>query len=185
MGRKVESFQPSDHEVLALRAAWQHMKENQALTRQFGPTDRVNREDFSALRKALTGLQKALVPFQSEADQPTANWSTLRAHWQGHALDRGELIGHDVIDARLGQLLEWLPDLVAACEPVTRGAGASVNPGAYAWILCSMAHWQRHTGKKPGIGPRSRYVQALLSLQDSEPWPHVTERMIRTAHADL
>lgn len=184
MGRPIETFEATTEEREALRAAWSELQMHRELDRLHGPGDRVERTDFTALRKALASLQKALAPFHCTGDgRPSANRLTLRAHWQGRAFERGELIAQDQLDARLEYLIEWLPELIGACDPVTGGAGAPISPNAGAWILCSMTHWHTRTGKKPGTGPRSRYVQALLSLQDSEPWPKVTERMVRTVAA--
>jgi|GEM_PF-4709499 hypothetical protein len=186
MGRHAEPFQPTNQEVKALQAAWQELQRIRDGERQFGAPSRANRHDFSALRKALTSLQKALVPFEStDNDLPTGNRMALIAHLQGHALARSVLLEQSRLDDRLTKLANWLPDLVEACDPETRGPGASFNPGAFAWIACSMAHWEMHTGKKPGSAALSRYVRALLSMQDREPWPKVTEGMIRTAAREV
>lgn len=182
MGRVIQDFQPTPEEAAALRAAWATLQRFRGLEAYGIPTDAPDREAFTQLRKALVGLQKALQAFQEPNDHWITQRAMLYAQWQEVSAERGEATTLSQLRLSLEHLEAWLPDLVQACEPVIRGAGASVHPETMAWIICSATHWRKHLGKKPGIGPHARYQQALLTLQATEPWQPVTEAQLRTAH---
>ena len=177
-----QRFQVAPEEAQALRSAWETLQGFQRLGEELGmPTDAPDRAAFTELRKALVGLANALQPFQT----PFENWLTqrsmLHAQWQAVTLKKPEPTSQDELRQRVDALLQWLPEMVEACEVITRGAGASVSNTAITWIIASSQHWRSRLGKKPGLGESARYQQAILTMQDHEPWPKVTERMLRTA----
>lgn len=176
-----QRFQVSPEEAEALRSAWETLQ-GQRLGEEYGiPTDAPDRAAFTELRKALVGLASALQPFE----MPFENWVTqrsmLHAQWQAVTLKKQEPANQDELRKRVDALLQWLPEMVEACEVITRGAGASVSNTAMTWIIASSQHWRGRLGKNPGLGESARYQQAILTMQDHEPWPKVTERMLRTA----
>lgn len=177
-----QRFQVSPEEAEALRSAWETLQGFQRLGEEYGiPTDAPDRAAFTELRKALVGLASALQPFE----MPFENWVTqrsmLHAQWQAVTLKKQEPANQDELRQRVDALLQWLPEMVEACEVITRGAGASVSNTAMTWIIASSQHWRGRLGKTPGLGESARYQQAILTMQDQEPWPKVTERMLRTA----
>lgn len=177
-----QRFHVEPEEAEALRSAWETLQGFKRLAEEYGiPTDAPDRAAFTELRKALVGLANALQPFQ----MPFENWLTqrsmLHAQWQAVTLKKQELSSQDKLRQRVDELIQWLPEMVEACETITRGAGASVSITAMTWIIASSQHWRSHLGKKPGLGESARYQQAILTMQDHEPWPKVTERMLRTA----
>ena len=177
-----QRFQVAPEEAQALRSAWETLQGFQRLGEELGmPTDAPDRAAFTELRKALVGLASALQPFE----MPFENWVTqrsmLHAQWQAVTLKKQELANQDELRQRVDALLQWLPEMVEACEVITRGAGASVSNTAITWIIASSQHWRGRLGINPGLGESARYQQAILTMQDHEPWPKVTERMLRTA----
>lgn len=177
-----QRFQVTAEEAEALRAAWEALQGPKSVSEQFGiPTDAPDRQAFTELRKALVTLGKALQPFEMPFDNWLTQRSMLHAQWQAVTFKKQEPTSQDELRQRVDAMIQWIPEMVDACEVMTRGAGASVSNTAMTWITASSQHWRRRLGKKPGLGASSRYVQAILTMQDHEPWPKVTERMLRTA----
>lgn len=177
-----QRFQVELEEAQALRSAWETLQGFQKLAEEHGiPTDAPDRAAFTELRKALVGLANALQPFK----MPFENWLTqrsmLHAQWQAVTIKKQEPTCQTELRQRVDGLIQWLPEMIQACEIITKGAGASVSNTAMTWIIASSQHWHSRLGKKPGLGESARYQQAILTMQDHEPWPKVTERMLRTA----
>ncbi len=182
MTKRMAGFHASAEEEAALRAAWETLQSFKQLGEQFGiPTDAPDRTAFTELRKALVNLAKALQPFQESFENWATQRSMLHAQWQLVTAKKQEPTDQHILRQRIDAMIEWIPEMVEACEAMTLGPGASVSNTAMTWITASSRHWRRHIGKKPGIGPSARYQQAILTMQDHEPWPKVTERMLRTA----